>query len=210
MIHGYSDLAANERTFLASVRTGIAVLGFGFVVEKFNLSVLAMATTSAPDAGPGVQLGRLLGPLGRYDGRALIAVGMAVIAISAMRFVRIQRLLDDQANHSAGGPSGPAPSPTSATAKNMWRSHPAPCRRSSAARAFRSSLFSLCLDARRCRQAVQLGPKPATIANRLARRPRPCRRSREGTGSDPTARPRWRSTGTPPPQSPGFDHKTVT
>jgi thymidine phosphorylase len=28
---------------------------------------------------------------------------MAVIVISAMRFVRIQRLLDDQANHSAGG-----------------------------------------------------------------------------------------------------------
>jgi putative membrane protein len=59
-----------------------------------------MATTSA---GPGVQLERLLRPLGRYDGRALIAVGMAVIVISAMRFVRIQRLLDDQANHSAGG-----------------------------------------------------------------------------------------------------------
>jgi hypothetical protein len=54
MIHGYSDHAAKERAFLAWVRTGIAVLGFGFVIEKFNLSVLAMATTSArPMRDPG-------------------------------------------------------------------------------------------------------------------------------------------------------------
>ena len=39
MIGGYSDHAANERTFLAWVRTGIAVIAFGFVIEKFNLFV---------------------------------------------------------------------------------------------------------------------------------------------------------------------------
>jgi uncharacterized membrane protein YidH (DUF202 family) len=38
VISGYSDHAANERTFLAWVRTGIATIAFGFVVEKFNLS----------------------------------------------------------------------------------------------------------------------------------------------------------------------------
>src|SRR5258707_13898421 len=43
MIRGYSDHAANERTFLAWVRTGIAVIAFGFVIEKFNLFVLTMA-----------------------------------------------------------------------------------------------------------------------------------------------------------------------
>lgn len=103
MIRGYSDHAANERTFLAWVRSGIAVLGFGFVIEKFNVSVLAMATTNGSDAGHRVRIERLLGPLGRYDGRALIAVGMAVIVIAAMRFVRIQRRLDDEEMHSAGG-----------------------------------------------------------------------------------------------------------
>jgi uncharacterized membrane protein YidH (DUF202 family) len=40
MIRGYSDHAANGRTFLAWVRTGIAVIAFGFVIEKFNLFVL--------------------------------------------------------------------------------------------------------------------------------------------------------------------------
>jgi len=37
MIRGYSDHAANERTFLAWVRTAIAVMAFGFLVEKFDL-----------------------------------------------------------------------------------------------------------------------------------------------------------------------------
>jgi uncharacterized membrane protein YidH (DUF202 family) len=34
MIEGYRDHAANERTFLAWVRTGIAVIALGFVIEK--------------------------------------------------------------------------------------------------------------------------------------------------------------------------------
>jgi hypothetical protein len=76
MIRGYSDHAANELTFLAWVRTGIAVIAFGFVIEKFNLFVLTMANANALDAGRRLQLERLLGPLGRYDGLALILLGM--------------------------------------------------------------------------------------------------------------------------------------
>jgi putative membrane protein len=52
MIRCYSDHAANERTFLAWVRTGIAVIAFGFVIEKFNLFVLTMANANSLDAGP--------------------------------------------------------------------------------------------------------------------------------------------------------------
>ncbi len=78
MIRGYSDHAANERTFLAWVRTGIAVIAFGFVVEKFNLFVLAMASASSLDAGRRLQLERLSGPFGCYDGLALTIVGMAL------------------------------------------------------------------------------------------------------------------------------------
>ena len=37
MIQRYSDHAANERTFLAWVRTSIAIMAFGFLVEKFDL-----------------------------------------------------------------------------------------------------------------------------------------------------------------------------
>ena len=37
MITRYSDHAANERTFLAWVRTAIAMMAFGFVIERFDL-----------------------------------------------------------------------------------------------------------------------------------------------------------------------------
>ena len=37
MIERYSDHAANERTFLAWIRTAIAVMAFGFLVERFDL-----------------------------------------------------------------------------------------------------------------------------------------------------------------------------
>jgi uncharacterized membrane protein YidH (DUF202 family) len=37
MIHNFSDHVANERTFLAWVRTAIAVMAFGFLVAKLDL-----------------------------------------------------------------------------------------------------------------------------------------------------------------------------
>jgi putative membrane protein len=101
MIRGYSDHAANERTFLAWVRTGIAVIAFGFVIEKFNLFVLTMASASSLDAGHRLQLERVSGPLGRYDGLALVLVGLALIVTAAVRFVRTGWRLDDQEIHSA-------------------------------------------------------------------------------------------------------------
>jgi putative membrane protein len=102
MIRGYTDHAANERTFLAWVRTGIAVIAFGFVVEKFNLFVLAMASASSTDAGERLHLQRLSGPFGRYDGLALILIGLALVVIAAARYVRTARLLEDQELHPAG------------------------------------------------------------------------------------------------------------
>jgi putative membrane protein len=102
MIRGYSDHAANERTFLAWVRTGIAVIAFGFVIEKFNLFVLTMASASSLDAGHRLQLERVSGPLGRYDGLALVLVGLALIVTAAVRFVRTGWRLDDQETHPAG------------------------------------------------------------------------------------------------------------
>ncbi len=101
MIRGYSDHAANERTFLAWVRTGIAVIAFGFVIEKFNLFVLTMANANSLDAGRRLQLERLSGPLGRYEGLSLILVGIALVVVAAMRFVRTEKLLDDRETHSA-------------------------------------------------------------------------------------------------------------
>jgi len=99
MIQSYSDHAANERTFLAWVRTGIAVIAFGFLIEKFNLFVLTLAATAG--AGQRIQLARLSGSLSRYEGLAFIVGGMALIALAALRFVRTAALIDDPTTHSA-------------------------------------------------------------------------------------------------------------
>jgi putative membrane protein len=102
MIEKYSDHAANERTFLAWVRTGIATIAFGFVVEKFNLFVRTMAEANSAN-GVRLHLERFSGAFSHYDGLALIIIGMAIIILSLFRFVRTSRMIDDQKVHSAGG-----------------------------------------------------------------------------------------------------------
>jgi putative membrane protein len=105
MISGYSDHAANERTFLASGCTGIAVIAFGFVIEKFNLFVLAMASSTSAEAAYRLQLESPSGPLGRSDGLALMVGGLILIVVATARFVRTGRLLDDPEMHSASSVS---------------------------------------------------------------------------------------------------------
>jgi putative membrane protein len=81
MIEHYSDHAANERTFLAWVRTAIAVMAFGFLVEKFDL-FLAMAAQSM---GGRAMLGRSQW-VGNIAGLLLILLGGAMMALAALRF----------------------------------------------------------------------------------------------------------------------------
>jgi len=102
MIRGYSDHAANERTFLAWVRTGISIVVFGFVIEKFNLFLLMIADADAVK-GRREALERLSGPVGRYEGLALILVGLTLIVVAAIRFIQVRRLLADQETHDVGG-----------------------------------------------------------------------------------------------------------
>jgi putative membrane protein len=99
MIGGYSDHAANERTFLAWVRTGIAVIAFGFVIEKFNLFLLTIASVGAGDELQRSELKHLSGRIGRYDGLGLILGGLALVVLATTRFVRTERLLADSKMH---------------------------------------------------------------------------------------------------------------
>jgi putative membrane protein len=92
-----------RRTFLAWVRTGIAIIALGFIIEKFNLFVLTIASSASAEVAHRLQLERLSGPLHRYDGVALIFGGLALIVVATARFVRTGRLLDDPELHSASG-----------------------------------------------------------------------------------------------------------
>jgi putative membrane protein len=101
MIRDYTDHAANERTFLAWIRTGIAILAFGFVIEKFNLFLVTIANSTVGDAVYRLKLEKLAGPFGRYEGLTLMIAGVAVIVLATSRFVRTTRLLEDRDMHSA-------------------------------------------------------------------------------------------------------------
>jgi uncharacterized protein (DUF302 family)/uncharacterized membrane protein YidH (DUF202 family) len=95
---GPSDYLAAERTFLAWIRTGIALMGFGFVVARFGLFLQALQysrSTLTP---------RSYG-LSFWFGTALIVVGVAVNALSARRHIRLVRELRE------GGTDYTRPSP---------------------------------------------------------------------------------------------------
>ena len=102
MIPDYGDHAANERTFLAWVRTGIAVIAFGFVIEKFNLIALTMANSTNLDQTHRSQLEMFGGPLGRGAGHTFILVGIVFILVAAYRFWRTGLRLIDEKPHPAG------------------------------------------------------------------------------------------------------------
>jgi putative membrane protein len=89
MIERYSDHAANERTFLAWVRTAIAIMAFGFLVQKFNLSLKIAADSLAPRSLPaGGQ------SIGTAAGLLLIVLGGAMMVLAAIHFDRTARDID--------------------------------------------------------------------------------------------------------------------
>ena len=81
MIERYTDHAANERTFLAWVRTSIAIMAFGFLVEKFDL-FLEFSNKSLAARMPSVG-GQLVGNIA---GLLLIALGGATMVLAIIRF----------------------------------------------------------------------------------------------------------------------------
>jgi putative membrane protein len=91
MIRNFSDHAANERTFLAWVRTAIAVMAFGFLVAKFDLFLQIAARSLAGER----EIARMPGGgFGGVVGVVLILAGTLMVALAAVRFVRTGRAID--------------------------------------------------------------------------------------------------------------------
>jgi uncharacterized membrane protein YidH (DUF202 family) len=75
---------ANERTFLAWIRTSIGIMIFGFVIERF-----AVPSGSMPPAGteaPAGEAGHLV-----ILGICLVLLGVLASLLATYRFIRIQR-----------------------------------------------------------------------------------------------------------------------
>ncbi len=97
MIKHYTDHAANERTFLAWIRTAIAVMAFGFLIERFDIFLAMMA---GAQSHPVIVRGQRFA---NEAGLAFILVGIVMIIVAAVRFFRIARDIDkDEAIPSSG------------------------------------------------------------------------------------------------------------
>lgn len=88
---------ANERTFLAWVRTALALMGFGFVVAKFGLFLRELASVH-PDASAvrGV-------PWSLSAGVALTALGALTVLGSMARFYATTKAIE---RHEVREPPG--------------------------------------------------------------------------------------------------------
>jgi len=89
MIERYGDHAANERTFLAWVRTAIAIMAFGFLVAKFDLFLrIASESVAAQSLPAGSQI------VGNIAGLLLVGLGSAMMVFATIRFRKISLEID--------------------------------------------------------------------------------------------------------------------
>jgi putative membrane protein len=98
MIKNYNDHAANERTFLAWVRTAIAMMAFGFLLERFDLFLQIAAVTLGPNAPQFPATG-----FGRAAGLALLLLGVAMTAVATLRFYQTRKAIDSPDLHVITG-----------------------------------------------------------------------------------------------------------
>lgn len=82
-----SDYLAAERTLLAWIRTGLAMMGFGFVVARFGLFLqqINLVARASVQPGSGWSL---------WFGTALIAIGCLMNVFAGWHHLKLVRALD--------------------------------------------------------------------------------------------------------------------
>jgi putative membrane protein len=88
MIKRYTDHSANERTYLAWIRTSIAIMAFGFLIEKFDLfiSYLGKAVGDENHFKPSLSA--------ELVGLSLFLVGVLIIVTSTVRFFMYKKSIE--------------------------------------------------------------------------------------------------------------------
>jgi putative membrane protein len=89
-----TDFLANERTFLAWIRTGIAIMAFGFVAVKFSLFLNQVKLLSSEN---------LVLPNADYSywiGISLVVLGTAMSVLAFLRYRQVENQLNENQYHS--------------------------------------------------------------------------------------------------------------
>lgn len=82
-----TDHLANERTFLAWLRTGIALIAFGFVIARFSLLLRELSLKAIVVIISFIHFSSLIGIL-------FVLLGVVVIAVALWNFVENKRDID--------------------------------------------------------------------------------------------------------------------
>ncbi|MGB3757995.1 MAG: DUF202 domain-containing protein [Rivularia sp. (in: cyanobacteria)] len=80
---------ANERTFLAWLRTSISLIGFGLAIARFSLFLRQLQTTTARQTVEDISVFN-----SENLGLSLVIVGVIVIALAAWRYNRVFRQIE--------------------------------------------------------------------------------------------------------------------
>ena len=90
MIKRFTDHSANERTYLAWIRTAIAIMAFGFLVEKFDIFIHyighALNSTIAFKPSQSAELAGII----------MFLVSIAMIVGASMRFFYFKRSIESE------------------------------------------------------------------------------------------------------------------
>jgi len=89
MIHNFVLHAANERTYLAWLRTALSIAAFGFIVDKFNLWA-SNALGSTPSQA---------GFIFNHAGLFMLVISIVVLVGSTMRFLTTSRRIDSEQDY---------------------------------------------------------------------------------------------------------------
>lgn len=86
---GASDHLANERTFLAWIRTSIAMMGFGFVIVKFALFIRQIsAVLHQTNISAGKGFSAIVGVI-------MVAFGAVIAALAFVRYRQVEKQLNN-------------------------------------------------------------------------------------------------------------------
>jgi putative membrane protein len=94
------DHMANERTFLAWIRTSVGIMAFGFVVEKFTLFIKQIAillgkshSQMLPDISHSLQ------GYSSIFGVFLVSLGVLICLLAFFKYKKVEKQIEDDTYH---------------------------------------------------------------------------------------------------------------
>jgi putative membrane protein len=91
-----TDHLANERTFLAWLRTGLSTIAFGFVVERFGLLLRELGIKNSSASLLPVHYSS-------FFGVTLTLLGVVMMVVALLSFLHVRRSIDKEDFHPHAG-----------------------------------------------------------------------------------------------------------